>query len=219
MEGVSTLVEGYINNDIDFHQTVADMANIDRKQAKTINLGMMYGMGKGKLMSELGLDKDEINKVFRQYHFTVPFVKDLTDTTMRRASDKGFIRTIKGRKCRFDLWEPDSFGIHKALPKEEAQLEYGGINKIKRAWTYKALNRLIQGSAADQTKMAMVKLYREGILPMIQVHDELDMSFSSEEEKKKIIEVMEHAIELRVPSKVDAEIGPSWGEAVSNGDL
>ena len=213
LEGVSTLVEGYTNKDIDFHQAIADMANIDRKQAKTINLGMMYGMGKGKLMSELGLDKDEINKVFRQYHFTVPFVKDLTDTTMRRASDKGFIRTIKGRKCRFDLWEPDSFGIHKALPKEQAELEYGGINRIKRAWTYKALNRLIQGSAADQTKMAMVKLYREGFLPMIQVHDELDMSFSSEEEKKKIIEVMEHAIELRVPSKVDAEIGPSWGEA------
>ena len=219
LEGVSTLVEGYTNKDIDFHQAIADMANIDRKQAKTINLGMMYGMGKGKLMSELGLDKDEINKVFRQYHFTVPFVKDLTDTTMRRASDKGFIRTIKGRKCRFDLWEPDSFGIHKALPKEQAELEYGGINRIKRAWTYKALNRLIQGSAADQTKMAMVKLYREGFLPMIQVHDELDMSFSSEEEKKKIIEVMEHAIELRVPSKVDAEIGPSWGEAVNNGDL
>ena len=218
LEGVSTLVQGYTEEDIDFHQAVANMANIDRKQAKTINLGMMYGMGKGKLMSELGLDKDEINKVFRQYHFTVPFVKDLTDTTMRRASDKGFIRTIKGRKCRFDLWEPDSFGIHKALPKEQAELEYGGINRIKRAWTYKALNRLIQGSAADQTKMAMVKLYREGFLPMIQVHDELDISFSSEEEKKKIIEVMEHAIELRVPSKVDAEIGPSWGEAVNNGD-
>ena len=219
LEGVSTLVEGYTNNDIDFHQAVADMANIDRKQAKTINLGMMYGMGKGKLMSELGLDKDEINKVFKQYHSTVPFVKDLTDTTMRRASDKGCIRTIKGRKCRFDLWEPDSFGIHKALPKEEAQLEYGGINRIKRAWTYKALNRLIQGSAADQTKMAMVELYREGFLPMIQVHDELDMSFSSEEEKKKIIEVMEHAIELRVPSKVDIEIGPSWGETVDNDSI
>ena len=84
---------------------------------------------------------------------------------------------------------------------------------IRRAFTYKALNKLIQGSAADQTKAAMVALYKEGILPMIQVHDELDMSFSSEEEKKKIIEVMEHAIELRVPSKVDAEIGPSWGEA------
>jgi len=214
LEGVAPLVKGYTEDDIDFHQAVANMANIDRKQAKTINLGMMYGMGKGKLMSELGLDKDDIDKVFKQYHSTVPFVKELTNKTMRRASEKGYIRTILGRKCRFHLWEPNHFGVHKALPKEQAEVEYGGMNKIKRAWTYKALNRLIQGSAADQTKMAMVKLYREGFLPMIQVHDELDMSFSSEEEKKKIIEVMEHAIELRVPSKVDAEIGPSWGEAV-----
>jgi len=213
LEGVSTLVKGYTEDDIDFHQAVANMANIDRKQAKTINLGMMYGMGKGKLMSELGLDKEDIDKVFKQYHSTVPFVKELTDKTMRRASEKGYIRTIMGRKCRFHLWEPNHFGVHKALPREQAEVEYGGMNKIKRAWTYKALNRLIQGSAADQTKMAMVKLYREGFLPMIQVHDELDMSFSSEEEKKKIIEVMEHALDLRVPSKVDAEIGPSWGEA------
>ena len=211
---VEKLLNDYNNKpNTDFHQIVADMAQIPRKQAKTINLGMMYGMGKGKLMSELGLDKDDIDKVFKQYHSTVPFIKELTDRTMRRASEKGYIRTIMGRKCRFHLWEPNHFGVHKALPREQAEVEYGGMNKIKRAWTYKALNRLIQGSAADQTKMAMVKLYREGFLPMIQVHDELDMSFSSEEEKKKIIEVMEHALDLRVPSKVDAEIGPSWGEA------
>ena len=217
---VEKLLNDYNNKpDTDFHQIVADMAQIPRKQAKTINLGMMYGMGKGKLMSELGLDKDDIDKVFKQYHSTVPFIKELTDRTMRRASEKGYIRTIMGRKCRFHLWEPNHFGVHKALPKEQAEVEYGGMNKIKRAWTYKALNRLIQGSAADQTKMAMVKLYKEGFLPMIQVHDELDMSFSSEEEKKKIIEIMEHALDLRVPSKVDAEIGPSWGEAINNGSL
>ena len=217
---VEKLLNDYNNKpNTDFHQIVADMAQIPRKQAKTINLGMMYGMGKGKLMSELGLDKEDIDKVFKQYHSTVPFIKELTDKTMRRASDKGYIRTIMGRKCRFHLWEPNHFGVHKALPKEQAEVEYGGMNKIKRAWTYKALNRLIQGSAADQTKMAMVKLYKEGFLPMIQVHDELDMSFSSEEEKKKIIEIMEHALDLRVPSKVDAEIGPSWGEAINNGSL
>ena len=105
------------------------------------------------------------------------------------------------------------FGIHTALPKEKAEHEYGGINKIKRAYTYKALNRLILGSAADQTKKAMVELYKEGFIPLIQIHDELDISFSTEDAKKKIIEIMEHALELRIPSKVDVEIGPSWGEA------
>tara|TARA_R110002020_G_scaffold466915_4_gene690026 strand:- start:2288 stop:4165 length:1878 start_codon:yes stop_codon:yes gene_type:complete len=213
LEGVNHLIDGYTNKDIDFHQEVAAMANIDRKQAKTINLGMMYGMGKGKLSSQLGLDKDDTDNIFKQYHSTVPFVKELTERTMRQAGEKGFIRTILGRKCRFDLWEPNMFGIHTALPKEKAEHEYGGINKIKRAYTYKALNRLIQGSAADQTKKAMVELYKEGFIPLIQIHDELDISFSTEDAKKKIIEIMEHALELRIPSKVDVEIGPSWGEA------
>ena len=213
LDGVNHLIDGYINKDIDFHQEVAAMANIDRKQAKTINLGMMYGMGKGKLSSQLGLDKDDTDNIFKQYHSTVPFVKELTESTMRRANEKGFIRTILGRKCRFDLWEPNMFGVHTALPKEKAEHEYGGINRIKRAYTYKALNRLIQGSAADQTKKAMVELYKEGFIPLIQIHDELDISFSTEDAKKRIIEIMEHALELRIPSKVDVEIGPSWGEA------
>ena len=75
------------------------------------------------------------------------------------------------RLCRFHLWEPNQFGIHKALPHEAALAEHGP--GIKRAYTYKALNRLIQGSAADMTKKAMIELHKEGITPHIQVHDEL----------------------------------------------
>ena len=188
------------------------MEGIDRKQAKTINLGMMYGMGKGKLGSQLGLDKEDVDDIFKQYHSTVPFVKVLTDGTMNRAQKRGHIRTILGRKCRFDLWEPSTYGIHKPLPKEQAEIAHGGINRIKRAWTYKALNRLIQGSAADQTKKAMIDVFKEGITPLIQVHDELDISVYSEEQKKKVIEIMQSAVPLKVPCKVDCEVGPSWGE-------
>ena len=210
---VKKLLDDYNNErDTDFHQIVADMAGIDRKQAKTINLGMMYGMGKGKLGSELGLDKEDVADVFKQYHSTVPFVKALTDGTMNRAQNRGYIRTILGRKCRFDKWEPATYGIHKPLPQKEAEAEHGGINRIRRAFTYKALNRLIQGSAADQTKKAMIDVFKEGITPLIQVHDELDISVHSEEQKKKIVEIMESAVELRVPSKVDCEVGSSWGE-------
>ena len=97
------------------------------------------------------------------------------ESVMRRAQDKGRVRTHLGRRCRFNLWEPRHFGVHKALPKEEAEREHGP-NMIKRAFTYKALNKLIQGSAADMTKKAMVDLYKEGIIPHIQVHDELDIS-------------------------------------------
>ena len=130
---------------------------------------------------------------------------------MNRANSKGVIRTLLGRKCRFDLWEPTQWGVHKALPLNQAQTEYGMA--IKRAYTYKALNRLIQGSAADQTKKAMVDVYEEmGIIPLIQVHDELDCSVKSEIEAQKIKKIMENCIELEVPSKVDINLGESWGE-------
>ena len=84
---------------------------------------------------------------------------------------------------------------------------------IKRAFTYKALNRLIQGSAADQTKKAMLELSKEGYLAHIQVHDELDFSVANDKDKSKIKEIMEHAIDLQVPNKVDVEIGDNWGDA------
>jgi DNA polymerase I-like protein with 3'-5' exonuclease and polymerase domains len=83
---------------------------------------------------------------------------------------------------------------------------------IKRAFTYKALNKLIQGSAADMTKKAMIELHKEGIIPHIQVHDELDISIKSTEHANKIKEIMESAVDLEVPNKVDYEAGPNWGE-------
>jgi DNA polymerase I-like protein with 3'-5' exonuclease and polymerase domains len=109
------------------------------------------------------------------------------------------------------MWEPTKYGIHKPLTHKEAFAEHG--SSIRRAFTYKALNRLIQGSAADQTKAAMVALYEQGILPMIQVHDELDISVGDPETGRRIQEVMENCVELKVPSIVDAEFGPNWGEA------
>ena len=193
----------------DFHQTVADMAEIKRTQAKTINLGLFYGMGKNKLQAELGVSKDKATELFRQYHNKVPFVKQLMDNVSSRAQDRGQVRTLLGRLCRFPLWEPNQFGIHKALPHEQALLEHGP--GIKRAYTYKALNKLIQGSAADMTKKAMIELYKEGIIPHIQVHDELDISVESPEHAAKIVEIMENAVNLEVPNKVDYESGPNWG--------
>ena len=213
VSSVNKLVKDYNENpDTDFHQVVADMAGIDRKQAKTINLGMMYGMGRGKLGSQLGLDMDDAKEVFEKYHATVPFVKALTEGTQRKAADVGEIRTLLGRVCRFDMWEPNMYGLHQALKKEEAERKHGGMNRIRRAFTYRALNRLIQGSAADQTKKAMVDIFKEGITPLIQVHDELDISIYDEDQKKRIIEIMENTVPLRVPSQIDCEAGPSWGE-------
>jgi DNA polymerase I-like protein with 3'-5' exonuclease and polymerase domains len=211
LPSVYDVIDAY-NNDSnsDFHQTVADMADIPRSQAKTINLGLFYGMGKGKLQAELGVTKDKAAELFNTYHSRVPFVKQLMDKASNRAQDRGQIRTLLGRLCRFHLWEPNSFGMHKAMTHEDALREHGP--GIKRAYTYKALNKLIQGSAADMTKKAMLELYREGIIPHIQIHDELDISVQDEAHAKKIVEIMEHAVTLEVPNKVDYEYGDNWGE-------
>jgi DNA polymerase I-like protein with 3'-5' exonuclease and polymerase domains len=205
--GVDEVLNAYREGDADFHTIVADMAEIPRSQAKTINLGLFYGMGKNKLQAELGVSKEKAEELFRQYHNKVPFVKQLMDAVMRRAQSSGKIRTLLGRLCRFHLWEPNQFGIHKALPHDAALLEHGP--GIKRAYTYKALNRLIQGSAADMTKKAMIELHKEGIVPHIQVHDELDISVK--DNANKIKEIMETAVSLEVPNKVDYESGPNWG--------
>jgi DNA polymerase I-like protein with 3'-5' exonuclease and polymerase domains len=210
LEGSSMIVDQYNNGEADFHQMIADMAGIERKQAKTINLGLMYGMGKNKLMAELGLLKEAAEKLIKTYHRKAPFVKMLSDAVTRRAEDSGKIRTIGGRLCHFDMWEPHGYGIKKALPHADALREHGP--GIKRAFTYKALNKLIQGSAADMTKKAMLALYEEGVIPHIQIHDELDISVHSPEQIEKIINVMEDAVKLEVPNKVDYEEGDSWGD-------
>ncbi len=216
MKGVNEFVDGYVNDpDMDFHTMVAEMAKIPRKQAKTINLGLIYGMGVNKLSDQLDIPVDEAKTLIQQYHDKVPFVKFLMNGVMNKLNNRtssGSIRSILGRKCRFDLWEPDTFALNKALPYKEAVNEYGPTTRLKRAYTYKALNRLIQASAADMTKQAMVNIYSEGIIPLIQIHDEIAVSFTSTDETKKVASIMENAVKLNVPSKVDVEVGPSWGE-------
>ena len=201
--------EAYDDGDADFHTIVAKMADIPRSAAKTINLGLFYGMGKAKLQAELGVSKDKAEELFSIYHNRVPFVKSLTKSVSNRAQQRGQIRTLLGRLCRFHLWEPNTFGMHKALPFEQAVQEHGP--GIKRAYTYKALNKLIQGSAADMTKKSMLDLYKEGIVAHIQIHDELDVSVESPEQAKKIVEIMENAVKLEIPNKVDYESGKNWG--------
>jgi DNA polymerase I-like protein with 3'-5' exonuclease and polymerase domains len=201
--------DAYNSGNADFHTIVAQMAKIPRTQAKTINLGLFYGMGKAKLQAELGVSKEKAEELFSIYHNRVPFVKSLMKSVSNRAQHRGQIRTLLGRLCRFHLWEPNSFGMHKALPFEQASQEHGP--GIKRAYTYKALNKLIQGSAADMTKKSMLDLYKEGIIPHIQIHDELDISVESDKQAKRIIEIMEVAVDLEIPNKVDYESGPNWG--------
>ena len=212
-DGANELVQAYKDKEADFHQEVADLVGIERTQAKTIGLGLMYGMGKNKLANSLGLNIDEANLLINKYNKSVPFVKQLSDRCMKTAQEKGVIRTKKGRKCRFEMWETKDFGLHVAEKHENAVAKYGADN-IKRAYTYKALNRLIQGSSADQTKQAMISCYKAGYLPSLQIHDELCFNLNKdtiEKQKKDIKRIMEECIDFKVPFTVDCEIGNSWG--------
>ena len=237
LASVNPIADSYENDpSTDFHKIVAEMANIPRSQAKTINLGLFYGMGKGKLMAELGVTKEKSEELFNKYHAKAPFVKQLMNKVMGAAQSKGQIKTLLGRRCRFPKYEPvlrgSDWGTFVPAEDHERMLElqemgpelldhegnktgkknYWWQNPTRRAFTYKALNRLIQGSAADMTKRAMVELYKEGIIPHIQVHDELDISVINDLEAAKIKDIMENAVDLEVPNKVDYESGPNWGE-------
>ena len=238
MDGTDDLKEEFDKEDADFHQIVADMANIPRKQAKTINLGLFYGMGKIKLQKELNLDPKKAKTLFDTYHSKVPFVKQLSQDLSQFAAEEGLLYTLGNRFCRFDKWESrdkewnsetNRFTEVKLHAKKEDAMDAYKLEQMEkygkyidptcehfekhytRAFTYKALNRLIQGSAADMTKKAMVDLYKKGIVPHIQIHDELCVSIKDQETRTTVQETMEKAIELKINNKVDCESGPNWG--------
>lgn len=198
----------------DFHQMAADIMGVPRKKAKDLNLGIFYGMGKNKLAAQLGISVEEAGDIIRLHTERVPFVRLLSDYTMKRAEARGVIRTLLGRRCRFNMWEPVQYGVHKPMEHSKALQEYGP--QIKRAWAYKALNKLIQGSAADQTKAAVVACAEAGHLPHIQVHDELGHPLRDKEQALEIKHIMETCVNLTIPSVVDAEIGPTWGTATKD---
>jgi len=242
LASVNTIADSYDSDpSTDFHRIVAEMAEIPRSQAKVINLGLFYGMGKAKLQAELGVSKFKAEELFNKYHSKVPFVKQLMNEIMKAAANKGQIKTLLNRRCRFPKYEPilrgsdwgkyvpaedqermeDLQKMGAYLKNDEGELlkdkdgnpkkNYWHNNPTRRAFTYKALNKLIQGSAADMTKKAMLDLYKAGILPHIQIHDELDISIENEKHAQKIKDIMEDAVDLKIPNKVDYESGPNWG--------
>ena len=218
IKGSKEACEAYHEKDADFHTMVAEMAGIKRKIAKTINLGIMYGMGTFKLGQMLGLNYNDATILLEKYHEKVPFVKGLMHEASKAVTYRGEIKTLLGRKRHFNFWEPSDSRLkwpNKEMPlrKEDAEEIWKG-RPLKRAYTHKALNALIQGASADLTKKAMLDLYNElKIVPHLQVHDELDISHIDNPAIKWVRDIMENCVKLEVPLKVSVEKGKSWGEA------
>ena len=218
IRGSKEACKAYHEKDADFHTLVAEMAGIKRKVAKTINLGIMYGMGTYKLSQMLGLSYNDATILLEKYHEKVPFVKGLSHEASKAATYRGEIKTLLGRRRHFPFWEPSDSTLkwpNKEMPlrREDAENIWKG-RPLRRAYTHKALNALIQGASADLTKKAMLMLYKElKIVPHIQVHDEIDITHADNPFIKNVVEIMENCVSLEVPLKVSVEKGRSWGEA------
>ncbi len=190
-------------------KTLKKIAKGMRTYAKQIYLGMSYGMGGAKLCRSLGLPTrwvkktwgdregmaevagDEGKEIINRFNQKVPYIKKLSKQVEKRAKKMGYIITLYGRRCRF--------------PRKNGRFD----------WTHKALNRLIQGSAADQTKAVMVAADRLGFPLQVAVHDEVDLSVESRAQAEELARVMENEVILEIPSKVDVELGASWGESMA----
>lgn len=207
----------------DFHETVRQLIHtivgilLDRKPTKNINFGLCYGMGQPKLTADLGLTKKAGKELFDAYHIGAPFVKSTFNYFSTQAANTGTVRTILGRVARFDLWEGLQYNKNlPALPYDDAVQYYG---QVKRAYQHKALNRVLQGSAADIIKAAMVKCYEDGVfdatgIPSLTVHDELDFSDAGgcDDAFQEMAHIMETVVPCKVPLLVDCATGSSWGD-------
>lgn len=221
----------------DFHVYASEVTGVERDHAKNINFGLVYGMGVEKLARSLGLTLDEAKDIFAHYHTELPFVKETYNAVSKTASNRGYIRTLKGRRRRFEFWEAQDFSLKGKVPilrnreqlqaivmgLREAALEAGEkppLRGIKRAHTHKALNALLQGGAADVMKTAMVKIWESGICdvlgaPLLTVHDELDWSVPNTKEGREALaeskHIMENCVDLKIPLRVEQEDGETWG--------
>ena len=195
------------DTDNDNHSMFAEMTGLPRKQAKILYLGKCYRMGGAKFAVSLGLPTmrkligrgddqkwittagPEADVILKQFSAGAPYIDALAKKVERAARKKGHITTLLGRRCRFGM-------------------DHDG----NRLGTHRALNRLIQGSAADQTKKALVEADRAGIRLQLQVHDELDLTIWDRSEAEELAKIMRECAPLTVPSKVDIETGPNWGQ-------
>jgi DNA polymerase I-like protein with 3'-5' exonuclease and polymerase domains len=212
--GALELRERYVRDPAtDFHDMMAQLTGLPRKACKSLSLGILYGMGAAKLAKSLGVSDEEGKRLLETFHQRASFMKDLTADVARVAERRGFVRTLLGRRRRFDAWEPagwDRRGV--PIRGRDAAVEQYGEN-VRRSMTHKALNAVVQGSAADMGKSALDQLATAGYLPHVLVHDENGLSVESGKQVAEVTEIMRDALPVSVPMRVDTEVGPSWGEA------
>lgn len=217
LPGAAEIRQRYIDDKTtDFHQITRDMVEsesgvvLTRRDAKTINLGVTYGMGEPKLADDLGISRDAAKSLLKTYHGSVPFLKKIAELMMERVHEVGYIRTWGGRIRRFNQWESANWGDDGLYNSREEALQH--YESVVRAKAHKALNSAVQGTAADQMKEAIIQLDAAGMLPILQVYDECGVSVSSHEQGQEMCRIMENALLGEVPALVEPSFGANWGE-------
>lgn len=225
--GADHAVSQYRNDPrTDFHTLVAEMTKLPRKKAKDVNFAKAFGAGVAKFALMTGMSLEEAAAVMSQYDELMPFVKDLGDKCQKLAQSRGYIRLLDGARSRYEMWEPRyqdgeflaAVNIQEARKRVQTPGHPWERKKLKRAMTHKAMNSLIQGSAARMTKLAMREIHRAGLLPLLQMHDELDFSFDDPKDAETAFLIMRDTVKLEVPIVVDVEFGTNWGEAEADKD-
>lgn len=187
--GAAELVSAFKKDPrLDLHQLGADIVGLERKQAKAVNLGITYGMGIKKLAKSLECSEEEAKKIRDSYNKLLPFLNVLNKKCKHKTEEVGYLRTLLGRKTY-----PD-----KAYDGQDL--------------SYKMINKLIQGGAADQGIEALTQVGRKNLPLMFPVHDSIVFSTSKEEEAEEIKSIMETCIPLHVPMVVDICSGDTWGD-------
>ena len=208
--------------DTDFHAFAAQLTGLDRKHAKNVNFAKIYGAGVRKFAIMIGKPESEAKAIYEQYDRELPFLRALSQIYKSIAARQGYITLYDGARRHFDKWAPGGTWEKGAGPCERAEAErrladpehpWFGKGPLYRADIRNALNALIQGSAARHTKLWMRACWREGIVPLLQMHDALECSVATREQAEMVAQLCVEAIKLRVPMRVDLKFGRNWGDA------
>ncbi|TQE99425.1 MAG: hypothetical protein FKY71_08625 [Spiribacter salinus] len=217
---------------LDYHQLVAEMIEkftaiiLERTKVKNVNFGIIYGMQLNALTALLGVTKAEAKRLLDAYHQTIPYAKETMDLCANEVHTTGVVRTILNRANDFTSWGQKGYVADRPPPLSyEAACRKWGMFNIERQETHKALNRKLQGSAADVMKTAMVNAYESGLfdedacgIPCLTVHDELDFEDLGDLHNPawgELQRCMEGALSdrLRVPLVAEGSYGETWADA------
>ena len=225
LSGAQQIVERYrISPDTDFHQFVADLANLERQPAKNANFAKIFGAGVRKFAEMINKPEGEARGIIDKYDHALPFIHRLGRLAERMAQRDGYLTLYGGARRHFDEWFmrglPWGKGALAPCSRAEAEQRIADPNHpwyrrhaLQRTDTHKALNALIQGSAARHTKLWMRACWREGFVPLLQMHDALECSMSSPEQAARVAQLGADVVNLEVPMLVDVKFGRTWSDA------